>query len=379
MSSPKLFQPIQVGDVQLQHRVVMAPLTRFRANKEGVINDIAQIYYGQRASTPGTLLISEATFIAAQTAGYEHVPALEKPEQLEAWKKVTDAVHAKKSFIFAQLWAHGRAADPEVLKKHGFPYVAPSDIPLLERAGAPPIKPEDAVKPRPMTIEEIKEYVQLYATAAANAVNIAGFDGVELHGANGYLIDQFLQDVSNTRTDEYGGSIENRARFALEVIDAVVKAVGAKKIAIRLSPWGKIQDMGMADPVPTFSYLVKQIAEKYPDFAYIHVVEPRVNGIFDRDEVAEHESNDFLRDIWAPRPFISAGGYNRQLALDVAEKKGDLIAFGRLFIANPDLPLRLKLNIPVTPYNRGLFYQVESPEGYIDYPFAEETELAGRL
>ncbi|KAI0075622.1 NADH:flavin oxidoreductase/NADH oxidase [Panus rudis PR-1116 ss-1] len=358
MSSSQLFQPIKVGDAELQHRVVLAPLTRYRASKSHVISDLAVTYYRQRASTPGTLLITEATFIAARAGGYDNVPAIETPEQVAAWKKVTDAVHEQKSFIFNQLWALGRAAIAANLKRDGFPYIAASDIPLA-----------DHDTPRPMTTEEIKEFVQLYAKAAANAIE-AGFDGVEIHGANGYLIDQFLQDVSNNRTDEYGGSIENRARFALEVIDAVVKAVGPKKVGIRLSPWGEFQQMRMKDPIPTFSYLVQKIAERYPDFAYIHVVEPRVNGNIDR-EPGQGESNDFLRAIWKPRPFIAAGGFKRDTAIKFADETGDLIAFGRFFISNPDLPVRIKKDIAFTPYNRDTFYIPESPVGYIDYPFAD--------
>ena len=158
--------------------------------------------------------------------------------------------------------------------------------------------------------------------------------GIEIHGANGYLVDQFLHDSSNDRTDEYGGSVENRARFALEVIDAVVKAIGVEKTAIRFSPWGEVQGMHMKDPKPTFGYLVSQIKEQHPDLAYIHLVEPRVDGATTRDSYPGEWSNDFIREIWAPRPLITAGGYNRKLAIDVAETKGDLIAFGRAFIAN---------------------------------------------
>ncbi|KAF9811115.1 hypothetical protein IEO21_06633 [Rhodonia placenta] len=218
---------------------------------------------------------------------------------------------------------------------------------------------------------EIHEYVQLYTAAATNVIR-AGFDGVELHGANGYLIDQFLQDVSNKRTDEYGGSVENRCRFALEIIDSVVKAIGVNKVAIRLSPWSTFQDMGMKDPKPTFAYLVSHIAEAHPDFAYIHVVEPRVEGNLDRI-VLEAESNDFLRRIWAPRPFITAGGFTRDTAFEAAEKTGELVAFGRFFISNHDLPLRLAKNLPIVKGNRDTYYLVESPKGYIDYPFVDET------
>ncbi|GBE84784.1 Probable inactive dehydrogenase [Sparassis crispa] len=364
--APKLFQPIKVGDMTLAHRVVLAPLTRFRADAAHVHGDLAVEYYTQRASVPGTLLITEATFISANAGGFAHVPGMWNEAQVAAWKRVTDAVHAKGSYIYVQLWALGRAADSEELQKEdtSFEYVAASDIQLTGKPTAP----------RPLTEEEIKEYIQAYGTAASNAVHGAGFDGVEVHGANGYLPDQFLQDVSNNRTDKYGDSIENRARFLFEILAAVTAKIGAKKTGLRLSPWSEIQDMRMEDPVPTFTYVVSRIAELYPDLAYIHFVEPWVSGTTDRT-VREGETNDYFRKIWAPRPVISAGGYTREHALDAADKKGDLIAFGRAYISNPDLPLRLRRNIPLVQYHRSTVYIPEAPKGYIDYPFADAAAL----
>ncbi|KAI0362490.1 FMN-linked oxidoreductase [Trametes cingulata] len=366
--TPRLFQPVTVGDVTLAHRVVLAPLTRCRANAQHVHGDLAVQYYAQRASVPGTLLIAEATFIAAKAGGLSlgpNIPGIWNEEQITAWKRVVDAVHAKGSYIYQQLWALGRAADIDVLKAENpdFDYVGPSAIPQQDRKGIP----------RTLTIPEIKEYVELYAQAASNAVHGAGFDGVEIHGANGYLVDQFLQDVTNQRTDEYGGSIENRARFGLEVVEAVSRAVGAKKTAIRLSPWSEFQFMRMKDPIPTFSYMVKRLRDQLPDLAYIHVVEPGVLGYIDVDH-EKYESNDFIRDIWHPRPLISAGRYDRESAIKRAEETGDLIAFGRRFIANPDLPLRLLKNLPLARWDREVFYLPEEPRGYIDYPFAEDTQ-----
>ncbi|THU79624.1 FMN-linked oxidoreductase [Dendrothele bispora CBS 962.96] len=367
MSSPttsKLFRPLTVGDVTLKHRVVMAPL-RFRANTNHVPLPIAKEMYAQRASTPGTLLITEATFIAPRASGYDHTPGIWSDEQIAAWKEVTEAVHAKGSFIYLQLWAIGRFAYVNSLAKEDPSYdvVSASDIPLSDRPTTDP-------KPRPLTIPEIKEYIALYAQAASNAVHKAGFDGVEIHGANGYLVDQFLQDVSNKRTDEYGGSVENRTRFALEVVDAVVKAVGPRKTAIRISPWNNFQDMKMTDPKPTFAHLVSEIKKAHPTLSYIHVVEPRIQGA-EVVDVPEEESNDFIREIWASpetettnaRRLISAGGYTRQTAIDAAEKTGDLIAFGRLFIANEA--------------DRTTFYVPNSsnPEGYTDYPFTDKTHF----
>ncbi|KAJ7673846.1 FMN-linked oxidoreductase [Mycena polygramma] len=333
----KLFQPISIGPMQLMHRVVLAPLTRYRSSIPGHVPTLPLMkeYYTQRASTKGTLLITEATFIAARAGGMPGIPGIWSEEQVAAWKEITDSVHAAGSYIFLQLWALGRAAKPKQLQSEdpSFPYVSASTVKLSSAKDTP----------RPLTVPEIQEYVQLYAQAAKNAIR-AGFDGVEVHAANGYLIDQFIQDVSNHRTDEYGGSPANRSRFALEILEAVTQAVGAERTAIRLSPWSTFQDMRMLDPKPTFAHLVSQIKKAHPTLAYLHLVEPRITG--DKDSAAndasnDNESNGFLHELW-PRPLVSAGGYTRESALARAEEgEGVLVAFGRKFIANPDLPLRL--------------------------------------
>ncbi|KAJ7760113.1 hypothetical protein DFH07DRAFT_816899 [Mycena maculata] len=361
MSNAKLFQPMHVGDIELGHRVVFAPTTRFRADAHHAPLPHVAEYYAQRASTPGSLLISEATYIAPRAGGYKHVPGIWSNEQIAAWKKITDAVHAKGSYLFLQLWALGRAANAETLAEEGLPLVSASDVPM---DGEP--------APRPLTVEEIKEYIQLYATAASNAVHKAGFDGVEIHSANGYLLDQFLHDTSNIRTDAYGGSVENRTRFPLEVAEAVVKAVGQKKTAMRISPWGTWQNMHFADPKPTYAYLATALRDRYPDFAYLHVVEPRADGLETVEVVKEGHSNDFIRAIWGAHALVSAGGYTRETALGAAEEKGDLIAFSRAYIANPDLPYRLRHGIALNIGNRALYYAPGSvdPRGYTDYPFA---------
>ncbi|KAJ7610084.1 hypothetical protein FB45DRAFT_844679 [Roridomyces roridus] len=365
MSTQKLFQSARVGDIELAHRVVFAPTTRFRADTNHVLLPHVAEYYGQRSSTPGSLLISEATFIAARAGGYTNAPGIWSDEQIAAWKKVTDAVHAKGSYMYLQLWAMGRAAEPTALAAEGLPMVSASDIPI-----------STSQVPRPLSVQEIQEYVQLYATAASNAVHKAGFDGVEIHGANGYLLDQFMHDGSNIRTDSYGGSIENRVRFPLQVVDAVVNAVGEKKTAFRISPWGTVQDMHFAEgPKPTYRHLVTELRDRYPDLAYLHVVEPRVDGSA-TVEIKEGQSNDFIRDIWGSRPLISAGGYTRETALATAQDKGDLIAFARPYIANPDLPYRLLHGIALAVGNRALYYAPGStePVGYTDYPFARAVE-----
>ncbi|KAJ7155176.1 hypothetical protein C8R46DRAFT_1296487 [Mycena filopes] len=362
-STSKLFQPVKVGNVQLQHRIVLAPMTRYKSDAAHVpYIPLVSDYYAQRGSKPGTLLISEATFIAARAGGYPHTPGIWNPAQIQAWKAVTDAVHAKGSFIFMQLWALGRTADVEQLKSEdpSFPYVSASDVPLKGMKGTP----------RPLTVPEIKEYVTLYAQAAKNAIE-AGFDGVEVHNLNGCLPDQFLQDTANKRTDAYGGSVENRARFTLEIIDAIVAAIGAPRTALRLSPWSPFQGMGMADPLPTFSYVVSQLAAHHPTLAYLHLVEPRVSGNFTREDVGAHESNAPLRALWAPRPLIRAGGFSRESALEVGES-GDLVAFGRWYTSNPDLPARLERDVALRAYDRSTFYLIgeNTPRGYSDHPFA---------
>ncbi|KAI5886287.1 FMN-linked oxidoreductase, partial [Schizophyllum commune H4-8] len=367
---PRLFQPVKVGELTLAHRIALAPLTRFRHTKtDHIALPIVKEYYAQRASTPGTLLISEATLNSPQAGGYIHAPGIWSDEQISKWKEVTDAVHAKGSFIFLQLWALGRTAVTSELKEDdpSYEYIAPSAVQLTGHDDIP----------RPLCVPEIKQYVQWYAIAARNAVERAGFDGVEIHGANGYLVDQFLQDVSNKRTDEYGGSIENRSRFGLEVTAAVVQAVGASKVGIRLSPWSRFQDMRMKDPAPQFTHFVTELRARHPDLAYLHLIEPRAEGYMSRhaEDIEAGESNDFLRAIWAPKPFISAGAYTRETAIKTAEEKGDIIAVGRYFISNPDLPLRWRQNLPLTEYNRDTFYLRgdASPTGYTDYPFTAQA------
>ncbi|KAF9020121.1 NADH:flavin oxidoreductase/NADH oxidase [Hymenopellis radicata] len=353
MPSSKLYEPITVGPLNLQHRIVLAPLTRHRASDAHVPLPTVKEYYAQRASTPGTLLITEATFIAPKAGGFKNAPGIWNQAQIDAWKEVTDAVHAKGSFIFLQLWALGRAAEPETLRAEdpSLSYVSASNIRM---SGVD----ED---PRPLTVDEIHEYVELYAQAARNAVQHAGFDGVEIHGANGYLLDQFLQDVSNDRTDAYGGSVENRVRFPLEVAEAVVKAVGAERTGFRVSPWSQFQDMRMKDPVPTFSYLASQLKERHPDLAYLHA------------ETETHEEIQFLRKIWSPKKFISAGGFKKGSAETLADEADNyLVAFGRHFLANPDIYDRLKEDLQFTKYDRSSFYLFgdDTGRGYTDYPFA---------
>ncbi|KAI0086369.1 FMN-linked oxidoreductase [Irpex rosettiformis] len=346
------------------HHVFPSSLQPYHNNNHVPITKLVAEHYAQRAAVRGTLLIAEGTIVSPQAGGLLNVPGIWSMEQIAAWKEVVNAVHERGSFIYSQVFAVGRVAIPEVLEKEGpYPLVAPSDT----------LPPGASIRPRPLTIEEIQQYVEDFATAASNAVHGAGFDGVEIHGAHGGLVDQFIQDVTNHRTDRYGGSVENRARFVLEIVDAIVEKSGAERTSVRFSPWSHFQDMGMKDPVPTYSYIVEKIKERHPTLAFVHVVEPRVDAYIDRPPL-ENESNDFIRKIWQPRPLISAGGYNRELALEAADKKGDIIAFGRQYISNPDLPLRLKKNLPLTKYDRNKFYNAEDPDGYINYAYSPENE-----
>lgn len=359
----KLFQPLRVGKVELSNRIIMAPLTRFRADDAHVPLPFVEKYYAQRASVPGTLLITEATFIAPEAAGLGNVPGIWNADQIAAWKNVTNAVHKKGSFIYLQLWALGRAANAKNLEKEfGKKVVGASDIAF-----------EGGAKPTPLTEEEIWQFVGLYKQAALNAIE-AGFDGVEIHGANGYLVDQFLQDVSNKRSDAWGGSVEKRARFGLEVAKAVIGAVGAERTGIRLSPYSEFQGMKMADPKPQFSYFAEEL--KKLELAYLHVVESRIAGNAD---VESTEKIDFLIDLWANQsPVFIAGGFKTDSAyraVDEEYKDKDIaVVFGRYFITNPDLVFRVKNRLEFTPYDRNKFYNKKQEDGYITWAFSKEFE-----
>ncbi|EJD49120.1 NADH:flavin oxidoreductase/NADH oxidase family protein [Auricularia subglabra TFB-10046 SS5] len=346
----------------------MAPLTRYRAGDDHVPVDIMVEYYTQRASVPGTLLIAEATIIDPRAGTFANVPGIYTDAQVAAWKKIVDVVHAKGSFIYLQLWTLGRVADEKQLK---------SEVPGADVVSASDIRVDDEhAVPRPLTVKEIDDYVSWFARAAKNAVEGAGFDGVELHGASGYLIDQFIQDVSNKRTDEYGGSIGNRLRFPLRAVDAVIAAVGAERTAIRLSPWNLFQGMREKDPITTFSALLEELAKRR--LAYVNLVESRVDWVGGGDP-----SDNLLwaRKILKPYPLILSCGFTPDTAIETAqeaENNGEqvLIAFGRNFISNPDLPKRIKFDIPLTPYDRDTFFTPKTTKGYTDYPAADVFEVS---
>ncbi|KAF4539194.1 Nadh:flavin oxidoreductase nadh oxidase family protein [Lasiodiplodia theobromae] len=380
----RLFDPVRVGSSQLAHRIAMAPLTRYRASKDHVPSPLVADYYAQRAAIPGTLLISEGTYISYRAGGYGYVPGLWSAEQLAAWKEITDAVHAKKSKIWCQLWALGRVAKPVpgveiTIVDEGYPYAE-------HLASSSPVPAGEGFDtPREMSEEEIWRMVDDFAKAAKDAVEVAGFDGVEVHGAHGYLVDQFTQDTCNKRTDAWGGSVENRSRFALEVCKAITAAIGPERVGIRLSPWASVQGMRMDDPVPQFTHLIAGLSQL--KLAYLHLVEPRA---FEENPSPE-ENLEFALKAWGKeRPVILAGGYTPDLAVQAVERFKDydvIIAFGRRFISTPDLVYRIKKGIEWEAYDRSTFYRGPAVErnglekGYIDYPFSKEllAEFGGAV
>ncbi|KAJ9212027.1 hypothetical protein DTO166G4_6430 [Paecilomyces variotii] len=338
----------------------MAPLTRLRATDERVPTPLMKMYYSQRASTPGTLIIAEGTLISPSAAGgFSNTPGIWSEEQVAAWRTITDEVHRKGCFIFCQIFAMGRAAKVEVARKEGVNIMGPSAIPIEEGAAIP----------QPMTIAEIKKTIEEFVTASENAIR-AGFDGVECHGANGYLADQFLQDVSNERQDEYGGSVENRSRFLHEILKAVARAIGPKRVGIRLSPWSVFQGMRMENPIPQFADIIDKANRL--NLAYLHLVESRVSG---SENYECKERLDFAYRLW-DGPLLVAGGYRPADALKLVEEeypnKDIVVVFGRNFISNPDLVYRIKKGLELSAYERQTFYTIGSAEGYVDYPFSAE-------
>ncbi|KAF7588053.1 hypothetical protein BBP40_006222 [Aspergillus hancockii] len=357
-----LFTPLKVGNCALKHRLVLSPMTRFRADDSAVPLPFVKEYYTQRGSTPGTWIITEATAISAQSKGFPNVPGIWAEEQIQAWREVVDSVHAKGSYIWLQLWAPGRASEIEVLTANGFDLTSSSAVPMEH--GAP--------TPRALSETDIETCIEQHVQGARNAMR-AGFDGVEIHGANGFLIDQFFQESCNKRADKWGGSIENRARFGLEVTRRVVEAIGTERVGVKLSPWSTFQGMGtMADLVPQFKHIIIKLKEM--DIAYLHLA----NSRWVEDNTHPDVDNVTFVRLWGKaKPILLAGGYNTTSAMKVVDEvyknqSNVAIAFGRLYISNPDLPFRLKKGIPLQKYNRETFYIPFSEEGYLDYPFSQE-------
>lgn len=359
-SDLNLLSPVKLGRYELPNRLVMAPLTRNRAGGGNVPHEMNAIYYAQRA-TAG-LIVTEATQVSPQGIGYPATPGIHSAEQVEGWKLVTKAVHDRGGRIFLQLWHVGRISHPSLQPNGALP-VAPSAI--APRGMASTYQGEQPfVTPRALETEEIPGIVDAYRQGAKNAL-AAGFDGVEIHGANGYLIDQFLQDGTNQRTDQYGGSIENRARFLMEVVDAVVGVCVGDRVGLRISPSGTFNDMSDSNSAALFSYVAAALNQF--DLAYLHVVEPRTSN--SAPEVANLGAQH-LRPIFK-NTLISAGGYDLGTGNQaIAAGYADLIAYGRLYIANPDLAERFANNAPLNAYDRSTFYG-GTEKGYIDYPALE--------
>jgi N-ethylmaleimide reductase len=361
-----LFEPITAGELHLANRIVLAPLTRNRS-PSAVPTELAVTYYRQRA-TAG-LLITEATAISHQGQGYSDVPGLYAPEQLQAWKRVTDAVHAEGGCIVTQMWHVGRVSHTDLQPGGGAP-VAPSAITaktktVLIKDGVPGFV--DTSAPRALATEELPGIVEDYRRTALAAVKEAGFDGVEVHAANGYLIDQFLKTGSNHRTDAYGGSIENRARLLLEVMRAVVGAIGGGRVGIRLSPVTPANDVEDADPQRLFNHIVRELAPL--KLAYIHVIEGATGGARElADRPFDYAAlKAAYRNAGGQGAWMVNNGYDKALSEAALNNGADLVAFGRPYIANPDLVRRLRENAPLNTPDRATFYG-GGAKGYTDYP-----------
>ena len=360
-----LFEPTHAGDIALANRIAMAPLTRNRA-PDAIPTELTATYYAQRA-TAG-LIISEATAISPEGQGYADVPGLYGTEQLDGWKKVTRAVHEAGGKIVVQLWHVGRISHTSLQPGHAKP-VAPSAIrahakTVLLKDGVPTVT--DTSEPRALDAEELPRIVQDYRHAARNAI-AAGFDGVEIHAANGYLIDQFLKTGANQRTDDYGGSIKNRARLLLEVTRAIVDEIGGGRTGIRLSPVTPANDIVDENPQPLFDYVVRELGKL--GLAYVHVIEGATGGPRELpDRPFDYaELRNAYRAAGGKGAWMVNNGYDRALAEAALANGADIVAFGRPFISNPDLVERLKQNAPLNELNRDTLYG-GGAKGYTDYP-----------
>ena len=356
--TPNLFTPIRLGAIAAPHRILMAPLTRCRAEAGNVPGDLIAEYYGQRASAG--VIISEATSVSPRGFGYPNTPGIFTPEQVAGWRKTTSAVHAAGGRILCQLWHVGRISHASYQPQGASP-VAPSAIAARGKVftGA---AMDDFPTPRALELSEIPSIVAEYVHGARCAKD-AGFDGVEIHNANGYLLDQFLRDGTNRRSDRYGGSVQNRARLSLEVTEAVAGVWGSDRVGIRLSPGGVFNDMRDSDPVHTFGYLLKELAAL--KLAYAHVTQVTAQDIAHgaKDGVGPRE----LRPFYTGN-LVSAGGFTAETGNQaLREGWADAIAFGVPFLANPDLPERFRRSAPLNAPDESTFY-ASGPKGYSDYP-----------
>jgi 2,4-dienoyl-CoA reductase-like NADH-dependent reductase (Old Yellow Enzyme family) len=352
---PTLFDPLQIGDITLSNRIIMAPLTRQRAEEIRVPNALMAKYYAERA-TAG-LIISEATSVTPQGIGYADTPGIWSQEQVEGWKIVTNAVHAAGGKIFLQLWHVGRISDPLFL--NGELPVAPSAIPAQGHVSL--VRPERPyVTPRALELDEIAGVVEAFRKGAENA-KAAGFDGVEVHGANGYLLDQFLQDSTNKRTDAYGGPIENRARLLLEITDACIDVWGANRVGVHLAPRRDAHAMGDSDPAATFGYVARELGKR------------KIAFIAAREALGDDRLGPQLKKAFGG-PYIANEKFTKETAQQVLDAgEADAVAWGQLFIANPDLVRRFATNAPLNKPNPATYY-ARGETGYVDYPALETVE-----
>lgn len=365
MSHSFLFEPIRLGAIALRNRIVMAPLTRGRSGVERIPNALMAAYYQQRASAG--LMITEATQISAQAAGWAETPGIYSEAQIQAWQKITDAVHQQGGKIVLQIWHTGRASHPDFQVNGALPISASAIKPTGEIHTPQGKKP--FVTPRPVSLEEIPGIVEDFAQATRNARQ-AGFDGVEIHAANGYLIDQFLRDGTNQRQDAYGGSIQNRVRFLLEVTRAVVDAWSADRVGVRLSPTNAFNDMQDSDPIATFTHAA-QALNAY-NLAYLHILEALPGHML---AVDGERVSPYIREIFQG-PLMINGGYDAVSgAAAIANHEADLVAYGVPFIANPDLPERFAQQAPLNEPDPSTFY-TQGAKGYTDYPFLESISTA---
>jgi len=367
MTTTCLFSPLKHEALDLPHRIAMAPLTRSRAGRGNVPTAMNVAYYRQRSSA--ALIITEATQISQQGQGYAWTPGIHSAEQIAGWRKVSDAVHDEGSHIFLQLWHVGRVSHPSFQPGGGLP-VAPTAMPvpgktfIIDEHGKGVWS--DIPVPQELTIGGVNAIVADYVQAARNA-NAAGMDGVEIHAGNGYLLDQFINSASNLRTDRYGGSIENRVRFLLEVVDGVTRAVGAERVGVRLTPMGRFMGMGDETPEETFSTIATELDRR--GLAYLHLVEPEIVGTeLDTETDPRWKAlMDRMRHLYTG-VLILAGGYDMPRAEQaISGGRADMIAFGRLFLANPDLPERFRLGAPLNIPDRNTFFG-GGEMGYVDYP-----------
>jgi N-ethylmaleimide reductase len=366
MTHKILSEPYVNGKLILPNRFVMAPLTRQRAGSGFAPTQLNAVYYAQRASAG--LIISEASQISPRGMGYYNTPGIYSKQQVEGWKLVTEAVHQHGGRIYCQLWHVGRHSHP-LLQEGGLLPVAPSAVRETGHVTTPQGKMEPVV-PHALTIAEIHQTIEDYRKAALNAIE-AGFDGVEIHGANGYLIDQFLNDNSNTREDDYGGSIENKCRFGLEVSKAVCDAVGSHRTGIRISPSGTNFGILNEDPVATHTFLAEKL--NMFDLAYLHLIEPRIDSLTDLPQYLKHVT-PYFRKIYHGT-LITSAGYTFAKAEEVIQSgDANLVAFGKSFIANPDLPLRYANNSALNDWDASTFYGGDE-KGYTDYPFLNNRNI----